>query len=108
MGFDWPGFSVFITSASVGTATLVNVWIAVRNSNLLVRAEEERLATERNRHQAEIERTIKETKNAGVLEKIEQHVNGLNDKIAAGAFARGKESGIQEERAAPMVPAEKS
>lgn len=111
---DWQGLSFFTTSATVGIATLVNVWIGVRASNRLVHAEDARLEIEKHRHGAELERVARETsnaaaldKNALVLEKIEQHVNGLNEKIAQGAFAVGKEAGIKEERATPMVPADK-
>ena len=40
------------------------------------------------------------------IDIIQDHVNGLNQKIAAGAFAEGKAVGVDQERAQPMVPAE--
>lgn len=106
MLIDWQGLSFFTTAATVGVATLVNVWIAVRNSNSALRAENERLATEQRRHEVEVERSNKEAENARVLGTIEKHVNGMNTIIAEGAFAQGKAVGIKDERANPMVPAD--
>lgn len=106
MIIDWNGASGFLTATTVGVGTLVNVWIAVRNSNIALHAENERLATEQRRHDIEIERSAKETQNAVTLGTIEKHVNGMNTIIAEGAFAQGKAVGIKDERANPMVPAE--
>lgn len=45
---------------------------------------------------------------AVVVKSVETHVNGLNQKIADGAFAQGKAAGVDQERAQPMVPADGS
>jgi len=39
------------------------------------------------------------------LDAIAVHVNGLNENVASGAYAKGKAAGIDQERENPMIAA---